>query len=134
MKSLKRQFVVNVSGIPGTWRQSTGGGMTSEVTKDYDGGALYPTVLGSLPEAEDIVLTRTFEPDRDLPIIEGMRNMVGRGFYTITKTATDANLVRIGKPLTYRGVLKAVSHPESDANSSDVSDFVLTFSHNGFVS
>lgn len=133
-KSTKRLFLVTVVGIPGTWRTSTGGGLHADVTKDFDGGASIPDVLGGLPEADDLEIARTFDPVRDLPILATLRPQVGRGRFTVTKQATDANFVKVGKPLTYANcVLTAVSDPESDASSSDVAEFTLTFATTGAV-
>jgi hypothetical protein len=133
-KSTKRLFLVTVVGIPGTWRTSSGGGLTAEVTKDFDGGSNIPDVLGGLPEAEDLEISRTFDPVRDLPIMATLRTQVGRGVFTVTKQATDANFVKVGKPLTYAGcVLTGMTDPESDASSSDVAEFSLTFATTGAV-
>lgn len=134
MKSTKLQFIVSVVGIPGNWSQSTGGSLTAEVTKDYDGGSTVPDMIGGLPSADDIELTRAFDPVRDLPLMAKLRKQVGRGRYTVTKQATDANFAKVGKPLTYANcVLLGINDPESDAGSSDVAQIVLKFATTGAV-
>lgn len=134
MKSTKLQFIVSIVGIPGNWSQSTGGSLTAEVTKDYDGGSTRPDMIGGLPSADDLELTRAFDPVRDLPLMEKLRKEVGRGRYTVTKQATDANFAKVGKPLTYADcVLLGINDPESDASSSDVAQIVLKFATTGAV-
>lgn len=134
MKINKSQFLVSITGIPGTWSQSTGGGLTAEVTKDYDGGALRPDMIGGKPSADDLELTRAFDPVRDLPLMAKLRKEVGRGRYTISKQSTDANFAKVGAPITYAGcVLIGMNDPESDAASSDVAQIVLKFATTGAV-
>lgn len=131
-KSTKRQFLVSVKGISGRWRTSSGGEVSAEVTKDYDGGAQLPDLLGGAPTASDLEITRTFDPVRDMPILRSLRTKVGRTWYTITKQATDANFGGVrGGVITYRGLLISVSDPDSDAGSSDVAEFTLKFATNG---
>lgn len=133
-KSTKRNFLVTVVGIAGTWRSSSGGNLTATVTKDFDGGAKRPDILGGPPEADDLEITRTFDPVRDLPLLVKLRGQVGRGLYTVSKQATDANFVKVGKPMTFpKSMLIGVSVPDSDSNSSDVAEFTLRFSTTGAV-
>lgn len=138
VKSTKRQFLVTVEGadkgkgIPGKWRISSGGGISAEVTKDYSGGSHKPDLLGGLPQAEDMELTRTFEPFRDLEVIKSLRSKVGRTWYNITKQPTDANFgVFDSSTITYRALLIGVSEVDSDAGSSDAAEFTLKFATNG---
>lgn len=133
-KITKSQFLVTIVGIPGTWSSATGGSLTAEVTKDYDGGALRPDMIGGRPSADDLEITRGFDPVRDLPLLEKLRKEIGRGRYTVTKQSTDANFAKIGKPITYADcVLIGCNDPDSDANSSDVAQIVLKFATTGAV-
>lgn len=133
-KATKRQFLVHVNGISGNWRTSTGGSLNADTSTDYNGGSDIPDLLGGIPVADDLEITRTFDPVRDLALLEKLRREVGRGRYTVTKQATDANFVKVGKPLTYpRCLLKGINDPESDAASADVSEITLKFATTGAV-
>lgn len=133
-KATKRQFLVTVSGIPGTWSTSTGGSLNADVTRDYDGGSDRPDLLGGVPTADDLEVSRTFDPVRDLALLEKFRREVGRGRYTVMKQATDANYNKVGKPLTYANcLLLGVNDPESDASSSDTAPITLKFATTGAV-
>jgi hypothetical protein len=131
-KGTKAEFLVTVQGIAGTWRTSGGGGVTATTSKDYDGGALKPDILGGLQEFADLTVTRSFDPQRDLPVLEKLLPQVGRSEFTLVKQATDANRARIGKPIVYPGcVLSGMTYPDSDAAASDASEFTLTFANTG---
>lgn len=128
----KRQFLVSVSGIPGYWASSSGGDVTAPVSKVFEGGQDRPVVLGGLPETSDLEVTRTFDPDKHSALLSQLRKVVGRGRFTVTKQATDANRVRIGKPETHPNcLLVGVSAPEHEEGSGDSSPFKLTFSTAG---
>lgn|GEM_PF-4033767 len=124
----KRQFIVSIAGIPGNWESSSGGDVTAGGTKVYDGGADVPNILGGLPETSDLELTRTFDPDRDVELLTALRKVVGRGRFTLTRQATDANRVKIGKPETHaNALLIGVTAPEHEEGSADSSPVKLTF-------
>lgn len=128
----KRQFLVTVSGIPGNWDSSSGGDVTAAANKHYEGGNDRPTLLGGLPETSDLEVTRTFDPVRDGELLIQLRKAVGRGRFTLTKQATDANRVKIGKPETHPDcLLIGVSAPEHEEGSADPSPFKLTFATAG---
>ncbi|QGZ17118.1 tail tube protein [Arthrobacter phage DrYang] len=134
MKTTKRNFISTILGIPGTWSTHTGGALNSDVVRDYDGGATTPDLIGGAPTADDLELSRAFDPVRDLPLLEKLRKEVGRGRYTITKQPTDANMTKVGKPLTYANcLLLSVNDPESDSNSSDTSPITVKFATTGAV-
>jgi hypothetical protein len=131
-KNTKSNFLVHVSGISGNFRTSGGGSVTAATSKDFDGGATKPTILGGLQEWSDLTITRSFDPVRDLPIIAKLIKQVGTGKFTVTKQATDANMTKVGKPIVYpKCVLNALTYPDSDANASDASEFTLGFATTG---
>lgn len=132
MKTTKRNYLVNVGGIPRTWRSFSGGGASSEVTRDYSGGSDVATLLSGPAEYEDIELVRTFEPDLDPQWLDKLKKQIGRSWWTITKQATDQNWNKVGKPETYPNcLLIGVKMPEADASSSDSAEITLTFATPG---
>lgn len=131
-KATKRQYLVTIEGIPGTWRTFSGAGGSASVTKDYDGGSDRADLLSGPAEWDDIEVTRTVAPSRDDVWIEQLRKLIGRGTFNITKQATDANWTKVGKPTTYPDcLLNGLQEPESDAASSDAAEITLTFATSG---
>lgn len=131
-KQSKRHFVVRVEGIPGTWRVMSGGGAESEVQLDWDGGALKPDLMGGAPEYEDITITRTVDTVADEAWLAPLRRGIGMVTRTISRQATDAHLVAVGKPVTFpRCMLKGYTEVETDASSSDPAEVTLTWATTG---
>lgn len=131
-KATKRQYLVRVQGIPGTWRQFGGAAGSASVTKDYNGGSDRADLLAGPVEWDDIEVTRTVAPSRDDEWIVKLRKLIGRGEFNVTKQATDANWNRVGKPTTYpKCLLIGLQDPETDAASSDAAEIKLTFATSG---
>lgn len=131
-KATKRQYLVTIQGIPGTWRQFGGAAGSASVTKDYNGGKDRADLLSGPAEWDDIEVTRTVAPSRDDVWITKLNGLLGRGEFTITKQATDANWTKVGKPRTYpKCLLVGIQEPESDAASSDAAEIKLTFATSG---
>lgn len=131
-KLTKRQFLVTIEGIPGTWRTFSGGGGTASVTKDFDGGSDRADLLSGPAEWDDIEVTRTVAPARDDNWTAQLRKLIGRGKFNVTKQATDANWTKVGRPTTYPDcLLTGLQEPETDAGSSDAAEVTLTFATSG---
>lgn len=131
-KATKRQYLVTIQGIPGTWRQFSGADGSASVTKDYNGGRDRADLLAGPPEWGDIEVTRTVSPRSDESWILKLNKLIGRGEFNITKQATDANWTRVGKPRTYpKCLLIGIQEPETDAGSSDAAEIKLTFATSG---
>jgi len=131
-KATKRQYLVTIQGIPGTWRQFSGAGGSASVTKDYDGGKDRADLLAGPVEWDDIEVTRTVAPSRDDAWIVKLNKLIGRGEFNVTKQATDANWNRVGKARTYpKCRLTGLQESETDAASSDAAEIKLTFATSG---
>jgi hypothetical protein len=131
-KATKRQYLVTIEGIPGTWRQFSGAGGSASITKDFDGGSDRADLLAGPAEWDDIEVTRTVAPSRDDVWVAQLRKLLGRGRFNITKQATDANWTKVGKPTTYPDcLLNGLQEPETDAGSSDAAEIKLTFATSG---
>ena len=131
-KATKRQYLVTIEGIPGTWRQFSGAGGSASITKDFDGGSDRADLLAGPAEWDDIEVTRTIAPSRDDVWVAQLRKLLGRGRFNITKQATDANWTKVGKPTTYPNcLLNGLQEPETDAASSDAAEIKLTFATSG---
>lgn len=127
-KSSARQFLVKVQGVDGYFATKQGGNVTSDVTKAYDGGSLIPDIITAPPTAENVTVTRHYDPSRDDTVLRQLIGLVGSWTTTVSVTPTDADLVAVAPPRTYPGaVLVGVTEPESDSGSGDASMFGLEF-------
>lgn len=128
MKSSARQFLVKVEGVIGFWSTKTGGNVSSDTTPVYDGGSLKPDIISNPPTAEDVAVTRPYDPDRDDEMIRQLLQLVGSWETTVSVTPTDADLVAAAPPRVYPNArLKTVTEPEVDASSGDPAMIGLTF-------
>lgn len=134
MKGAQRQFLWTVTGINGPFAQKTGGEVTSDATKVWDGGATQPDVIAAPPEVGDITLTRPYDPERDQPILDRLITMVGQFRTTVSgqPLGGDMRAIRGVKPRVYpQALLTGVREPEADAESGDKADYELTFAVGG---
>jgi hypothetical protein len=133
-KSAQRSFLVSFrqtgrgTAKLGYWATKSGGDITSDSSKVYDGGNLRPTVLTAPAEVDDITVGRPYDPIRDEPFLRNFRKRVGRIKGTLSVQPTDIDLVPVGRPLVYPDVtLIGMTEPEMDAASGDAAMFELTF-------
>lgn len=132
-KAANRQFLVRIDGISGGWdywATKSGGEVTADSNKVFDGGSLVPDVLASPAEVGDITIARPYDPDRDQGIINQLIPQVGQWRTTISVTPTygDLTTVRGAKPRVFsNALLIGVREPEPDASSGDAADYELTF-------
>lgn len=132
MKASQRQFLCSVDGLPDYYATMSGGEVTAETTKVWDGGAARPDILAGPSETSNLVLTRPYDPERDQPLIDRLQKLVGKWATTVTKQPTDADFTGIGSPTTYpESMLVRVTPPESDASSADASTYELEFATAG---
>lgn len=127
-KSAQRQYLVKVSGIDGRFSTKSGGNITADVSKQYDGGSLQPDVLSSPAEAENITVGRAYDHGRDAQMLKQLRKQVGSARRTITVTPTDQDMVARNRPTVYpKALLVGITEPEYDSSSGDFATFELEF-------
>jgi hypothetical protein len=129
-KSANRQFLVKVEGIDGFFATKSGGEVTADSSKVWDGGSLKPSVLASPPEVGDVTCSRPYDRTRDQPMLDRLILMVSSWTTTVSVTPTDGalNVIPGTKPRVYSGaLLTGVREVEPDASSGDASDLELTF-------
>jgi len=129
MKSAKWQFLVKVDGIDGYWAAKTGGSISADTNKAWDGGARRPDVLGGRPNTEDVELTRPFDPIRDQPLLNSLKSRVGEWRTTLSTQPIYADMTAVPTPgdVYSEALLIKLSMPEVDASSSDPAELALTF-------
>ena len=131
-KATKRDYLVTVEGIPGTWRSFSGAGGTASVTKDWDGGSRRYDNLAGPVEWDDIEVVRTVAPTRDDRWIKTLRSLISVGEFTVTKQYVTPAGMKVGDPTTYPAcLLIGLQEAESDAGSSDAAEVTLTFATSG---
>jgi hypothetical protein len=104
----------------GQFTRFTGGDLDSEPTSLHPGGMRPAVVTGSRRTMSDITLSKPYGW-QDSGRIYNMLDKVGRARVTCTKQplSPDGNLVKAGVGFTYTGVLKGITLPEYDADSTD---------------
>jgi hypothetical protein len=102
----------------GVFDKMTGGEIDSEETK-YKPGAMGPQVsLGGSVTVNNVTVSRLYRLDRDKAIEATLKSRVGKGAVKVTKQSLDTDGNAFGTPLVYSGVLKQVTFPEPDSESS----------------
>lgn len=121
---------LNQGGQPVYFSAKTGGGVTAESTKFYDGGSLIPIVTTAPPQTEDVVVTLYYQPRRDYAVLKKLKSLVGSYTDTLNVLDTDAQLNPIpGVPATVYpdAVLTGMSGIDYDANGTEQRSCQLTF-------
>lgn len=127
-KASKRQFLVRVDGFPGNWAQKTGGDVSSDVAKAYDGGNPTPSLVAGPQNVDNVSVVRVYDPESDDVYLHAARQGVNSLTTTVHSTPTDANMVAVGKPTVYSNALLIhVTEPEHDASSGDLAEWGLEF-------
>lgn len=128
MKTAQRHSLVTVAGLPGYWARKTGGNVTADVTRSYDGGSETAEILSGIAEPANVTVGRDYDPTRDEAILRTLRPVVGRWRSTITDQPTDTDLVPYGPPTVWPGAVLAELHePETDARSGAARTIELVF-------
>lgn len=125
--SAQRQFLIKVNGVDGYFATRRGGEVTSDASREFDGGSLVPEVLTSPATPGDLTVGRAYKAERDAAVLAELRKKVGRWRTSVNVQPTDQDLVAKGRPTVYHGILIGVSDPEADANSGDPARLELTF-------
>lgn len=128
MKTAQRFALVTVAGLPGTFARKTGGNITAEVTKSYDGGSEVPELLTGPPNHENVTVGRDYDPTIDEPMLRQLRPVAGRWITTVVEQPTDTDMVPFGPPITRPGAkLVEIHEPETDAGSATAKRLELVF-------
>lgn len=112
----------------GTWQMLEGRGLTTEVSKRREGGAMADYLTGGLPSREAATLQRHEIRDGDPALRRRLEQLTHRGpiVVEITEVVLDVEKVPTGDGETYRGMVQQIGHIQYDANSGEPADWQLT--------
>lgn len=128
MKSAQRQFLVKVTGIRGYFASKTGGNLSSDSSKVYDGGDDQPDVMAGPAEVDNITVSRAYDYERDSEILQSLRERVGRWQTTVSVTPLRRDMTALRRPTIYPdAMLVGLTEPEVDASSGDAATYELEF-------
>jgi hypothetical protein len=133
----KQETIAIISGV---WDKKTGGEVDSEETLYHPGGMVDPISLGGRKNVGNLVLTRLCKIERDWYAIPSLVAAVGRSKVTVGDQAMDIDGNAVGtkennsNPLTYNGILKRVTPPEVDSESSGAALIEIEVTVNGYPS
>lgn len=129
------KVTVDVNGIPwGVWDKMTGGEVDSDETKYNPGGMEDPISLGGRRTTGNLTISRLYRLVRDHDNAHKLIDGVGKHSVTVTKTVMDID-GHIHDPSTsivYHGILKRVTLPEVDSESSNAGLIEIEVTINGF--
>ena len=124
----QRQYVVTIDRIEGKFMTKSGGSISADSTKIYNGGEKTPSIITGISEVENITVGRAFDNARDRAMLATLRPQVGRFTTTIKVQETDADYVAVGNPVVYAdAVLVGITEPEYDSGSGDPAMVELEF-------
>ncbi len=112
----------------------SGGEISAETTKVYDGGHKKPEVLAGPAQAANIVVTRGYGFYVDNHTMRELRQKVGNWYTTVSVTPADTDLHAYnGAPLVCANALLVnLTEPEVDASSGDAAMIQLEFAISGW--
>lgn len=129
-KLARRQWRVKVHGLAEAWATKSGGEVTADTVRVYDGGVAKPDVLAGPAQAGNVTVSRTYDPSRDQPIMRDLIQKVGvwRTSLHCQPLNPDMSVINGRSPLNYtQALLVGVTPPEPDASSGDGSVWSLEF-------
>lgn len=115
------QFAVSVSldsESLGLFDTFSGGETDSDDAKYRPGGLSAEEAVGGPPTVGNVTVSRAFRRERDVAL-RRWRNRIGRALAVVKVQPLDNDGNVYGSPETYKGLLKRLTPPEHDSNSSD---------------
>lgn len=115
----------------GVWDKKTGGETDSDQYK-YKPGSMAPQVsLGGTKTIGDLTISRLYRHERDHLRIQDLQSWCGRARCTVAQLPLDLDGNSFGDPITWTGILKTVTPPEHDSESTDPAMLELVISPDG---
>lgn len=117
----------------GVFDKLSGGNIDSEETKYKPGGMTPQVSLGGSQTVSNITVQRLYRLDRDLALVPTLKSRVGKGQVVVSKQSLDVDGHPFGAPTVYQGVLKQLTFPDPDSESSAAALLQLEISTVGTV-
>lgn len=109
---------VTVAGTDlGVYDKMSGGGVDSNETKYRPGGLADEVTLGGSRAVANVTASKLYDENVH-GLIHWLYSQAGKADMVVTKQPLDANGAAFGRPIVYRGSLKAVKAPDVDSTSS----------------
>ena len=126
---------VSIDGVDyGIWDKRDGGGVDSEETKYKPGGMGKPISLGGNVETDNVTVSRLYDLERDHTVVQTLLSKPGKGRMVVKDQPLDPDGNPFGAPTVWRGVVKTVTPPERDSESSDPAMIEIEMSTEGVPS
>lgn len=103
----------------GTFDKLDGFEVDSEESKFWPGGLGQQLSLGGRRTVNNGTISRLYDLARDHGLMGWLMGGAGKADVTVVKTSLDVDGNAFGRPLVYRGKLKAITPPGHDSESSD---------------
>lgn len=117
----------------GVFDTFTGGEADSEETRHRPGGMAPEKSLGGQSTIGNVTVGRLYELERDHVRVKTLMNRAGRARIVAQRQKLDTDGNAWGDPITYTGIVKAISPPEHDSNSDDAAMVEIEFTPDGAV-
>ena len=115
----QRQFLVRFDGIDGLFATAEGSGKTSDVSREFDGGAVDGEVMTGPAIPKNLRVSRGFRPVRDSAVLARADRECGTWRTMATIQPTDRDLVPRGRARRAAVVLVDYDAPAVDVNSGE---------------
>jgi len=124
---------VNVEGVGdlGTFDVRTGGEFDSTELKYQPGGMAPMVSLGGSITIGQLIVSRNFRADRDLPKAKALVAGVGKAKVSVNMVGLDPDKHPYDTRLGWRGVLKRVTLPEVDSTTTEAAVIELEITPEG---
>jgi hypothetical protein len=116
----------------GVWDKKTGGALDSDDNKYPPGGLGPPISLGGRRNTDNITLSRMYDSEVFDPVIQHMFNRTGKGKIDVAQIPLDVDGKEFGKAINVSGLLKRVTIPEVDNESSTAAMIEIEISISGY--
>jgi hypothetical protein len=130
--SQNRDVAVVIDGRDyGIWDTHKPGKITGNLDTHYPGGSTSWRVLAGKPGAEEATLTRTFDPDTDFWMLDGLtKAAAGHALVSVVDVYGSPNST-VKQSRKYAGVVGDFTEAESDAGDANAQMLELTYMPTG---